>query len=100
MTHRTKQDQGPRALPTFANEKEAADFWDTHSPLDFPDQFEEAEVSFAKPLLKGLLTITLAPSAIEALRGVAREQGVGPSTLARTWVLERLRREGGPSPSR
>jgi trehalose 6-phosphate phosphatase len=28
-------------LPEFKNAKEEADFWETHSPLDFPDEFEE-----------------------------------------------------------
>jgi len=28
-------------LPKIKNAKEEAEFWDTHSPLDFPDEFEE-----------------------------------------------------------
>jgi hypothetical protein len=27
-------------LPKFKNAKEEAEFWETHSPLDFPDEFE------------------------------------------------------------
>jgi len=30
--------------------EEEADFWDTFSPEDFPDEFEEVNVTFAKPL--------------------------------------------------
>jgi hypothetical protein len=30
-------------LPKFKNAKEEAEFWETHSPLDFPDEFEEVK---------------------------------------------------------
>ena len=28
-------------LPKFKNAEEEAEFWETHSPLEFPDEFEE-----------------------------------------------------------
>jgi hypothetical protein len=28
-------------LPKFRNAKEEAEFWETHSALEFPDEFEE-----------------------------------------------------------
>ncbi len=40
----------PERIPEFQSYEEEADFWDTFSPEDFPDEFEEVEVSFGKPL--------------------------------------------------
>jgi hypothetical protein len=28
-------------VPKFKNAQEEGEFWETHSPLDFPDEFEE-----------------------------------------------------------
>ena len=78
-------------LPRFKSEQEMADFWDNHSPLDYPDDFREVEVRFSRPLIKRGLTIKLSEETIEELRQIAREQGIGPSTLARMWILEHLR---------
>ena len=81
----------PKKIPQFSSEQEMAEFWDTHSPLDYPDAFEEAEVRFSRPLIKKGLTIKLSNETIEQLREIGREQGIGPSTLARMWILEHLR---------
>ena len=78
-------------LPHFTSEAEAGAFWDTHSPEDFPDDFREVQVSFAKPLTKRGLTVKLSDETLAELRQRAEEQGIGPSTLARMWILEHLR---------
>lgn len=83
--------QESAGLPEFKNEAEAAAFWDTHSPEDFPEQFEVAEVKCSRPLIKRGLTIKLSEEAIAELRRLGQEKGVGPSTLVRMWILERLR---------
>lgn len=82
-------------LPHFASEAEAGAFWDTHSPEDFPEDFREVEVSFAKPLIKRGLTVKLSEETLAELRQRAEKQGIGPSTLVRMWILERLRRPEG-----
>lgn len=78
-------------IPKFKTEAEAAEFWDTHSPLDYPDQFQEVEAKFARPLIKRGLTIKLDGETIQELSQIAQEQGIGPTTLARMWILEHLR---------
>jgi antitoxin component of RelBE/YafQ-DinJ toxin-antitoxin module len=45
----------------------------------------------AKPRLSTGVTIRLDPDTLEKLRAVAQEHGIGPTTLIRMWVLERLR---------
>lgn len=80
----------PKKVPKFRSEQEAAEFWDTHSPLDYPEEFKEVQVSFDRPLIKRGLTIKLSEETIEELRSIANHQGIGPSTLVRMWILERL----------
>ena len=86
-----RKEAEPKKIPKFASEQEAAEFWDTHSPLDYPEDFEEAQVSFTRPLIKRGLTIKLDEATIQELRAIAHKRGIGPSTLARMWILEHLR---------
>lgn len=98
MTQRTEH-QPPR-LPSFANEQEAAAFWDAQSPLDYPEDFRHVDVEVGKPLIKRGLTVKLDHDTIEQLTTIAKERGVGPSTLARMWILEQLkshRTSGNPA---
>lgn len=81
-------------LPEFKSEEEAAAFWDTHSPEDFPEEFEPVKVGFARPLIKRGLTVKLSEETIAKLKQLGEEQGVGPSTLVRMWILEQLRKHG------
>jgi predicted RNA polymerase sigma factor len=39
----TKQRQPASTIPKFRTHEEQADFWDTHSPEDFPGEFEEVD---------------------------------------------------------
>jgi len=50
---------------------------------------EVVEVQVKRPLDK-VVAVRLAADAWEELRREARERGVGPSTLARTWILQKL----------
>lgn len=52
------------------------------------DEAVEAEV---KHPLDKVIPVRLSSEKWEALRREARELGLGPSTLARMWILERLR---------
>jgi len=53
---------------------------------------EVVQVEFKKPLDK-VIPIRLSSEKWEALRREARELGIGPTTLARMWILERLRQQ-------
>jgi DNA-directed RNA polymerase specialized sigma24 family protein len=45
------RDNAPGRIPRFRTYEEEAEFWDTHSPEDFPGEFENApEIRFATPL--------------------------------------------------
>ncbi|MEE8473108.1 MAG: hypothetical protein V3S82_08060 [Dehalococcoidia bacterium] len=51
---------------------------------------EVVQIEVKKPLDK-VIPIRLAAEKWEELRKEARELGIGPTTLARMWILERLR---------
>jgi hypothetical protein len=88
----------PVRIPDFATIEEEAKFWDTHSTADYEDAFKPVRVRFGKRLSSGV-TIRLDPDTLEKLRALARERGIGPTTLIRMWVLERLK-EKEPSAHR
>src|SRR5438093_13715089 len=77
-------------IPEFKNYEEEATFWDTHDTTDFEDEFKPVKVRFAKNLSEGI-TIRFDTQTLNELRTRAQEKGIGPTTLARMWVLERLR---------
>lgn len=77
-----------RRIPTFSSPAEEAAFWDTHSPLDFPEEWVEEE----RPgrALGHVLGVRLDAATVAKLVELARAKGIGPSTLVRMWILERL----------
>ncbi len=54
------------------------------------DSNEIVELEVKKPLDK-VIPVRLSADKWEQIREEARELGVGPTTLARMWILERLR---------
>jgi predicted DNA binding CopG/RHH family protein len=80
----------PARIPEFATIEEEARFWDTHSTTDYEGEFKPVRARFAKRLSTGV-TIRLDPETLQQLRTLAHERGIGPTTLIRMWVLERLK---------
>lgn len=80
-------------IPSFNNIEEEAEWWDTHdiSELIGPER-QPVEVDVG-PELAGRLTIRLGQANREELQRRAKSQGIGPSTLARMWIKERLQQE-------
>src|SRR5947207_3497944 len=90
MTNKPEQ---PSKLPEFANRQEAAEWFDTHDVGDYLEEFEivdRNQVQVNKNLSVNL-TVRLTPDLLNRLKHQAEGIGVGPSTLARMWILERLR---------
>ncbi len=76
-------------IPAFTSYAEESKFWDTHDTTDFEDEFKPVKVRFAKNLSEGI-TIRFDPKTLGELRANAQAMGVGPTTLARMWIVERL----------
>ena len=79
-------------IPTFTTHEEEAAFWDTHEITEFLDELTPVKVRFAKNLSEGI-TIRFDPGTLEKLRVEAHKRGVGPTTLARMWIMEHLRNQ-------
>ena len=69
-------------LPDFKSIEEEAQFWDTHSVLDYLNEFVSPQFVSKKIHTQGI-TIRFEPEALAELRAYAREQGIGPTTLMR-----------------
>lgn len=91
MTRRDREMQfrPKEPIPEFRNREEEAEFWDTHDVADYWDEFRPVKVKFAKNLSEGI-TVRFDKDTLATIRARAQEQGVGPTTLVRMWILEHL----------
>jgi len=81
-------------IPRFKSIEEEAEFCDTHSTSEFEDECEPVEnVRFVvtRSQVQKPITVRLPEDILSALSNQAHEQGIGRSTLVRTWILERMR---------
>jgi len=76
-------------IPHFKTIEEEAAFWEAHSPLDYPEEFQDVAVKVERPL-GHILGVRLEAKTIDKLAAIGRKKGIGPSTLARIWIMERL----------
>ena len=76
-------------IPDFKNRADEAKFWETHSVADYLDEFKPIKANFAKNLSEGI-TIRFDQPTLTKLRKLAHNKGLGPTTLARMWILEHL----------
>jgi hypothetical protein len=80
-------------IPSFASRDEEAEFWDTHDITEFVGvELHPVEVTIGGELAERL-TIRLDQQDRAELNRRAKAIGVGPSTLVRMWVKERLKQE-------
>lgn len=75
-------------VPPFKTLEEEANFWDTHSTVD--DINEGTTVGFHRANKTQTLTVRFTKKDLQKLREKAFEKGIGPTTLARMWLLEKL----------
>ena len=94
--HKAKEES---RIPTFANHEEEAAFWDTHDISDYWDELKPAQLKVAKNLSQGI-TIRFDAETLEELRQQAHRKGIGPTTLVRMWILERLHGNDPSHPTR
>ncbi len=92
MTAQGEQQRQSRKsrIPVFKNREEEAEWFDTHDMADYQDEFKTVEARFANDLFEGLI-IRFDKDTLDKLRAEAHRKGTDPATLARTWILERLR---------
>lgn len=75
-------------IPAFGSIQEEAEFWDTHDTIDFADELSQAIYSPGKKDAPISIRLSFADRA--RLKAEAEKMGIGPSTLARIWIKEKL----------
>lgn len=76
-------------IPEFKNYQEEARFWDTQDISDYWDQGKPVKIKASFPL-STRLELRIDEESAKKLAYEAQKKGVGPSTLARMWIKERL----------
>jgi hypothetical protein len=87
---------GKSRIPEFQTREEEAEFWDTHDFTEFLDETRRVKLRVSKNLASAL-SVRLDHQDREELERRAARQGIGPSTLVRMWIKERLRQPEGQS---
>ena len=77
-----------KPVKPFKSLDEEADFWDTHSVVDEID--DGTVVGFHQANKTNTITIRFQAEFLQELRNKAFKKGVGPTTLARMWIMEKL----------
>lgn len=77
-------------IPEFKSYEEEAEFWDTHDTTDFLDEFRPVNIMFRPDSKVETLTIKLTTDVKSALARYASARHLGASSLARSWIVEKL----------
>ncbi|MDO9289624.1 MAG: CopG family antitoxin [Thermodesulfovibrionales bacterium] len=81
-----------KKIPKFKTDKEAAEFWETHSFEDYYKDTKEAEIRFIKKPKK-TVAIRLDPDDIKSVEKIAGIKGLSYTSLLRMWIKEQLSKE-------
>lgn len=85
-----------KKIPQFKSIQEEAKFWDTHAITDYWGEMEEIDIEFIPQTKKvESVTIRLEPELKKRLEQVASKNRVSLSTIARLWLIDRLRDKNG-----
>lgn len=79
-------------IPEFQSRAEEAHFWDTHDITDYWGEMKDVEIEFLdEPKREETITVRVQPKLKERLDKLAKSYGINLSTLARMWLIEKLR---------
>ena len=104
MREKARLKKGPKKLPRFRSDEEAAHFFETHSVADYWDQMGDVDevIELAPALVrrirermkKRLLALRLEEWQIRRAREIARQKKVPYQSLMREWITRGIRAEG------
>ena len=81
-----------KTIPNFKNKKQEAEFWDNHDFADFLNHTKKTSLKVNLEVPKDeVLTIRLQPQLKKRMSKLAMEMGTQTSTLARMWLIEKLK---------
>lgn len=79
----------PKPIKPFKTLDEEAEFWDTHDISEL-GKVPLMKLPLLEPEKEEVLSVRVQRSVKEQLTNIARKKGIGVTTLARMWILERL----------
>lgn len=82
-----------KKIPDFATLDEAAEFWETHSFMDYADDTEEVEIEINLAPKHEMVQIELSAPVARQVQSIAKRRRTTPSHLVEEWVKQQLRRE-------
>ncbi|MBU1031822.1 BrnA antitoxin family protein [Patescibacteria group bacterium] len=77
-----------KPVKPFKSLEEEANFWDSHDAVEVFGK--DIKVGFHRVNKTHTITIRFEPKKLQSLREKADRIGVGPTTLARMWIMEKL----------
>lgn len=77
-----------KPMKPFKTLEEEANFWDKHDAVDVLGK--DIKIGFHRAHKTSTLTIRFESDDIQKLQQLAYNQGIGPTTLARMWIKEKL----------
>ena len=97
-----QQQRRPSRIPQFTSREEEAEWYVTHDLADYWDEFQPVTAKVSPHLLsETAMSLRLSDTTLERLRQRAAKKGLGHTTLARLWIMERLEQEeNADAPSR
>ena len=79
-------------IPEFKSRAEEAHFWDTHDITEYWGEMKDVEIEFLDDSKREeTITVRVQPKLKERLEKLAKSYGLNLSTLARMWMIEKLR---------
>ena len=85
-------------IPDTDSIEELSRFWDTHDLTDFDDELEEVRTPVFVRGEEPTIAIALNSKEVQALKRIARSEGVKEAILVRQWVREKLRGSSSDKP--
>jgi len=83
-----------KKLPDMTDwsEEEIHEFWKTHDSADYWEETEPVEIKAERPRQRAV-SVKLDERDITRLKRIAREKGIGHTTLIRMWIKEKLKEQ-------
>jgi len=83
-----------KKLPDMTDwsEEEIHEFWKTHDSADYWEETEPIDIKAERPRQRAV-SVKLDERDITRLKRIAREKGIGHTTLIRLWIKEKLKEQ-------
>ncbi len=86
----------PKKIPKFKSIRQEAKFWDIHDVTDYLSELKPVKLEVdLESEKKEILTIRVQPTLKNRMEKIAKNYGINLSTLARIWLIDKLKNTKG-----